>query len=45
VFQFKRDFEEYFCGARPIAGSKAPNPELQTFDIWLSRNKTKIPVE
>jgi len=45
MFQFKRDFEEYFCGARNLDSSRALNPALQTFDQWLARNKSRIPVE
>jgi uncharacterized protein YbjT (DUF2867 family) len=42
MFQFKRDFEEDFCGARDLALSRSLNPELQTFDRWLSQNKSLI---
>jgi uncharacterized protein YbjT (DUF2867 family) len=45
MFQFKRDFEEYFCGARNLAFSRSLNPALQTFDQWLALNKTRIPIE
>ncbi len=45
MFQFKRDFEDYYCGARSIAGTRALNPELQSFDTWLAKNKTRIPIE
>ncbi len=45
MFQFKRDFEEYYCGARSLAFSRSINPELQTFDQWLARNKSRIPLE
>jgi uncharacterized protein YbjT (DUF2867 family) len=45
MFQFKRDFEEYYCGARSLAFSREVNPELQTFDQWLARNKSRIPLE
>ncbi len=45
MFQFKRDFEDYFCGARDLAGARALNPELQTFDAWLAANKSRIPLE
>ncbi len=45
MFQFKRDFNEYFCGARDIAFSRSLNPELQTFDRWLARNKSRIPLD
>ncbi|MDP2996467.1 MAG: NmrA family NAD(P)-binding protein, partial [Bryobacterales bacterium] len=45
MFQFKRDFEEYFCGARNLAVSRALNPALQTFDGWLAQNGSRIPLE
>jgi uncharacterized protein YbjT (DUF2867 family) len=44
MFQFKRDFNEYFCGARNLAVARALNPELQTFDQWLAQNKNRIPL-
>jgi len=45
MFQFKRDFEEIFCGARNLDFSRALNPSLQTFEQWLSQNKSRIPLE
>lgn len=42
MFQFKRDFEEYFCGARSVSFSKSLNPELQDFRTWLKNNKSAI---
>ena len=45
MFQFKRDFEDYYCGARSLAVSRALNPELLTFDAWLAANKGRIPRE
>jgi uncharacterized protein YbjT (DUF2867 family) len=45
MFQFKRDFEEYFCGARSIAFSQSLNPELQDFKTWLMQNKNAIPID
>ena len=44
MFQFYRDFSDYFCGARSITVSRSLNPELQDFDAWLARNKSRIPV-
>jgi uncharacterized protein YbjT (DUF2867 family) len=44
MFQFKRDFNEYFCGARSVEFSRSLNPELQTFDAWLARHKHEIPI-
>jgi uncharacterized protein YbjT (DUF2867 family) len=45
MFQFKRDFNQYFCGARNPAVARVLNPALQTFDDWLARNKARIPLE
>jgi uncharacterized protein YbjT (DUF2867 family) len=45
MFQFKRDFEAYYCGARSLEESRALNPALQTFDQWLDRNKDRIPLD
>ena len=44
MFQFKCDFQEVFCGARNPEVAKALNPELKTFDDWLSENKDRIPL-
>ncbi len=45
MFQFKRDFEESFCGARNPEVARSLNPSLQTFAVWLDRNKSRIPLE
>jgi len=45
MFQFKHDFEDYFCGVRNLAVSRSLNPALQTFETWLAANKNHIPVE
>ena len=45
MFQFNRDFADAFCTARSLAVSRALNPELQTLDQWLARNKGRIPLE
>jgi uncharacterized protein YbjT (DUF2867 family) len=45
MFQFKRDFEEYYCGARNLDFARSLNPSLQTFDEWLAQNKSRIPLE
>ena len=42
MFQFKRDFETYFCGARNPELARSLNPALQTFAVWLERNKNRI---
>ncbi len=45
MFQFKRDFNEYFCGARDPKFARSINPELQTFSDWLAKHKGEIPLE
>jgi len=45
MFQFKHDFEEYYCGARDLKFSKSLNPELKSFDEWLKENAKKIPLK
>jgi uncharacterized protein YbjT (DUF2867 family) len=45
MFQFKRDFQDVFCGARPVDKSRELNPSLQSFDTWLAENKDRIPLE
>jgi uncharacterized protein YbjT (DUF2867 family) len=45
MFQFVHDFEPVVVGARDVAATRALDPELQTFEQWLARNKEKIPLE
>ncbi|MFH2055170.1 MAG: NmrA family NAD(P)-binding protein, partial [bacterium] len=45
MFQFKRDYEDYFCGARNLDFSRSLNPELQSFDDWLRGHAGQIPLE
>jgi len=45
MFQFKRDFEDYYCGARSPDFARSLNPALQNFETWLARNKGRIPLE
>jgi uncharacterized protein YbjT (DUF2867 family) len=45
MFQFKHDFEDYFCGIRKLDESKKLNPELQNFETWVEKNKNLIPME
>ena len=44
-FRFERDFNEIHCGARNVEIARGLNPRLQSFDEWLARNKTRIPLE
>jgi uncharacterized protein YbjT (DUF2867 family) len=45
MFQFKHDFEEYYCGARDPAIARALNPSLLSFRQWLARWKDRIPLQ
>jgi uncharacterized protein YbjT (DUF2867 family) len=45
MFQFKRDFQEAFCGPRDPFIARALNPALQNFDTWLAHNKSRIPLQ
>jgi uncharacterized protein YbjT (DUF2867 family) len=45
MFQFKRDFNKEYCGARSVELSRSLNPELQTFTQWLAQNKARIPLD
>ena len=45
MFQFKRDFESYYCGARSLEFTRSLDPELLTFDQWLAQNKDRIPLD
>ena len=44
MFQFKRDFNDYFCGVRNVEFARTLNPDLQTFEGWLARHKDQIPI-
>jgi uncharacterized protein YbjT (DUF2867 family) len=44
MFQFNSEFEQDCCDARNISETKTLNPELQTFDRWLTENKSRIPL-
>ncbi|MGQ8335072.1 NmrA/HSCARG family protein [Sunxiuqinia sp. A32] len=44
MFQFKAEFEDYFCGFRDVEKTKTLNPELLTFHNWLSQNKDKLDI-
>src|SRR6185503_15490979 len=45
MFQFKRDFEEYFCGVRNPNFARSLNLSLENFKKWLTQNKNAIPLE
>lgn len=44
MFQVKHDFEEEYCGARPLDEARKLNPSLRTFREWLADNADRIPV-
>jgi uncharacterized protein YbjT (DUF2867 family) len=44
MFQFKRDFQDAFCGPRDPAIARGLNPSIQTFETWLIQNKSRIPL-
>jgi hypothetical protein len=43
-FQFLRDFEDYFSGVRDPNFARTLNPSLQSFKMWLTQNKSAIPL-
>ena len=45
MYQFKTEFEDYYCQSRSIELAKTLNPSLQTFETWLEKNKNKISIE
>jgi len=44
MFQFKRDFNEDYVGARDIEFARKLNPELMNFDAWLKKYASQIPM-
>ena len=45
MFQMYRDFAKEFVAARSVSVSRELNPALQSFETWLSQNKSRIPLE
>jgi len=45
MFQFKRDFEEYYTKSRDIELTRALNPDLMDFQGWLQKYGSKVPIE
>ena len=45
MFQFNRDISDEFCKARNLDFSRSLNPSLQTFEAWMTDNKSRIPIE
>jgi hypothetical protein len=44
MFQVYRDFEKEVLGARSVDVARSLNPSLLTFDQWLAKYKSKIPL-
>jgi uncharacterized protein YbjT (DUF2867 family) len=44
MFQVYRDFEKEVLAARSASVARELNPQLQTFDQWLAKNKSRIPL-
>jgi uncharacterized protein YbjT (DUF2867 family) len=44
MFQFYRDFDEVCNSVRDVNRSRELNPELKSFDTWLSENSKRIPI-
>jgi uncharacterized protein YbjT (DUF2867 family) len=44
MFQVYRDFEREVLGARSADAARALDPDLQTFDQWIAKNKSRIPL-
>lgn len=45
MFQFYRDFDEVCNSVRDVKFSRELNPELKSFETWLSENAQRIPIE
>ena len=45
MFQFYHDFERDFRASRDPATARAYNPSLQSFDQWLAKNASRIPLD
>lgn len=45
MFQYKRDFNAQFTGARRLEVARSLNPDMLTFEAWLEGNKDRIPRE
>ena len=45
MFQFYRDFDEVCNSVRDVKFSKELNPELKSFEMWLSENAQRIPLD
>jgi len=44
MFQVYRDFEKEVVAARSVEKTRSLNPQLQSFDQWLAKNRVSVPV-
>ncbi len=44
MFQVYRDFEKEVLGARSLDVTRSLDPSVQTFDQWLAKNRSKMPL-
>ncbi len=44
MYQFKRDFNDIYCGNRDLSQARMINPDLQSFEEWLERKAQMIPI-
>jgi uncharacterized protein YbjT (DUF2867 family) len=44
MFHVYRDFEKEVLSARSVETTRSLNPQLQSFDQWLAKNKSSVPV-
>ena len=44
MFQYKRDFNDEYCGARDLGFVRSLNSSVQTFDQWLAANASRVPI-
>ncbi len=44
MFQFNRDFSDYFCDARDLNAARALHPDMQTLEMWLKDYGSRIPL-
>ena len=45
MWQFKRDFNDYYRGARDPAVARRYAPEIMDFAAWLALNAKRVPIE
>ena len=44
MFQFKRDFNDYYRARATPTEARKLNPQLQSFETWLGENLSRIPI-